>query len=238
MTTVSFWLIFKDNFMKSPKNKESLNCFLAKTFLEIHNTGIVVVITIENGILTNDTTLRTDLVISSCSAEEADQKLVQHVLQCLLTGIKTIVVKTVYTDGFLLLLAYRPSGGNFSSKVYVRLGISKLDRFFYSINDIALDLGDEVCQALAFFHAYTGCDTVLSFFNHGKCKFWNRWFDFENESLLTNVFSELSQRPTNITVERTTHLEKVFIVCLLSPYDWHIRFKCSANPEFWTLSAQ
>ena len=194
--------------MKSPKNKESLNRFLAKTFLEIHNTGIIVVITIENGILTNDTTLRTDLVISSCSAKEADQKLVRHMLQCLLTGIKTIVVKTVDTDVFLLLLSYRASGGNFSSKVFVQLGISKLNSWFYSINDIALDLGEELCQ------------------------FWDRWFDFENKNLLTKVSSELSQRPTNITVEQTTHLGKVFIVCLLSPYDWHIRFKCLANAGF------
>ena len=111
---------FKDNFMKNPKNKENLNHFLAKKFLEIHNTSIIMVITIENGILTNDTALRTDPVTSSCLAEEADQKLVRHMLQCLLTGIKTIVVKTVDTDVFLLLLAYRHSGGNFSSKVFLR----------------------------------------------------------------------------------------------------------------------
>ena len=34
---------FKDNFMKNPKNEENLNHFLAKKFLEIHNTGIVMV---------------------------------------------------------------------------------------------------------------------------------------------------------------------------------------------------
>ena len=87
--------------MKNLKNKENLNHFLAKKFLEIHNTGIIMIITIENGILTNDTTLRTDPVISSCSNEEVDQKLVQHILQCSLTRIKTIVVKTVDTDVFL-----------------------------------------------------------------------------------------------------------------------------------------
>ena len=162
--------------------------------------------------------LKTDPVISSCSAEEADQKLVRHMLQCLLTRIKTIVVQTVDTGVFLLLLAYCHSGGNFSSKVFVWLGIGKLNSCFYSINDIALDLGEEVCQALPFFYAYTGCDTVSSFFNHGKCKFWDRWFDFENESLLTKVFSELSQRPTNITVEQTTHPEKY----LLSIYYPHM----------------
>ena len=55
---------FEDNFMKNPKNKENPNHFLAKRFLDIHNTGIIMVITIENGILTNDITLRTDPVIS------------------------------------------------------------------------------------------------------------------------------------------------------------------------------
>ena len=137
-------------------------------------------------------------------------------LQCLLTGIKTIVVKNVDIDVSLLLLAYRHSKGNLSSKAFVWLGIRKLNSCFYLINDIGLDLGEEVCQALPFFHAYTGCDTVSSFFNHGKCKVWDRWFDFENESLLTKFFSELSQRPTNITVEQTW---KIFIVRLLSPYD-------------------
>ena len=51
---------FKDNFMKNSKNKENLNHFLAKKILEIQNTGIIMVITIENGILTNDNTFRTD----------------------------------------------------------------------------------------------------------------------------------------------------------------------------------
>ena len=175
------------------------------------------VITIENGILANDATLRTGPVISSCSAEEANHKLVRHMLQCLLTGIKTIV-KTVDTDVFLLLLVCRHSGGNFSSIVFVWLEIGKLNSCFYLINDIALYLGEEVCQALPFLHAYTGCDTVSSFFSHGKCKFWDRWFDFENEILLTKVFSELSQRPTNITVEQNTHLEKY----LLSIYYPHM----------------
>ena len=161
---------FKDNFMKNPKNKENLNHYLTKKFLEIHNPGIIMAITIENGILTNDATLRTDPVISSCSAEEANQKLVLHMLQCLLIGIKTMVIKTVDADVFLLLLAYRHSGGNFSSKVFVWLGIGKLNSCFYLINDIALDLGEKACEALPFFHAYTGCDTVSSFFNHGECK--------------------------------------------------------------------
>ena len=85
-------------------------------------------------------------------------------LQCVLTEIKTVVVKTVDAGIFLLLLAYCHSGGNFSSKVFVWLGTGKLNSCFYSINDIALNLGEEICQALPFFHAYTGCDMTSASF--------------------------------------------------------------------------
>ena len=112
--------------------------------------------------------------------------------------------------------------------MFVWLGIGKLNSCFYSINDIALDLGEEVCQALPFFHAYTGCGGFRLFFNHGKCKFWDRCFDFENESLLTKVFGELNQRPTNITVEQTT-FEKYLLSIY---YPWHIKFKFLANAGF------
>ena len=169
---------------------------------QIYYKNTTMVISIENGILTNDNTLRTDpfTLISSWTAEEADRKLVRHMLQGLLTGIKIVVVKTVDTDVFCCFWPTVIQGEVFFKRVSI-VGTGKLNSCFYSINDIALDLGEEVCQALLLFHACTGCNTVSSFFNHGKWKFWDRWFYFENESLLINVFNELSQRPTNITVE-------------------------------------
>ena len=36
-------------------------------------------------------------------------------------------------------------------------------------------LGVSVCKGLAFFHAFTGCDTVSSFYKVGKAKFWAVW---------------------------------------------------------------
>ena len=125
--------------------------------------------------------------------------------------LKPFLSKLLIQTFFLLLLAYRHSRGNFSSRVFVWLGIGKLSSCFYSINDSALDLAEELWKTLSFFQAYTRCDMVLSFFNHGKCMFWDRWFDFENKSLLIKVFSELSQRPTNIPVAQTTHLEKYLL---------------------------
>ena len=159
--------------MKNPKNKEKLYCFLAEKLFQLHNGDTTLVVTKGDGILTNDSVLESDLSISSCSPEEADQKLVRHMLQCVRSGIQKIVVRTVDSDVIMLLFAYRHEGGNFSSNVFVWFGTGT-NTTFYNINGIALGLGEETCKALRFFHAFTGCDTVSSFFNHGKCKFWDR----------------------------------------------------------------
>ena len=227
---MSFRLTLKGKFMKNPKNKENLNHFLAKKFLQIRHTDIIMVITRKNGILTNDTTLRTDPIISSFQ--------LRHMLQFVLTGVKTIVVKTVDTDVFFVAFGLPSFRRKLFFKVFVWLGISELKSCFYSIDDVAPDLGEDVWQALPFSHACTGCDTVSSFFYHDKFKFWDRWFNFESESLLTKVFSELSQRPTNITVEQATHLEKY----LLSVYYPHmtaisdLNFQRMQNFEYLTHS--
>ena len=132
--------------------------------------------------------------IISCSPEEADQKLVRHMLKCIRGGIQ----KIVDSDVIMLLLAYRHEGGNLLSNVSVWFGTGT-NTTFYNINDIALGLGEETCKVLPFCHAFTRCDTVSSFFNHVKCKFWDQWHEFDDKDELTLVFSELSQKLSAIT---------------------------------------
>ena len=114
-------------------------------------------------------------------------------------------------------------GGNFSSNVFVWFGTGT-NTTFYNINDIALGL-EETCKALTFFHAFTGCDTVSSFFNHGKCKFWDRWQEFDDKDDLTRLFSELSQKPSAITDVQISILEKN----LLSVYYANMTGPCDIN---------
>ena len=192
--------------MKNPSNKERLNLFLAEKLLAIHNGEKTLVITVGNGIITNENVLKSDSMISSCTAEEADQKLVRHMLQCVKSSFGKVVVRTVDTDVVISLLAYRHRGGNFSSNVFAWFGMGK-NSSFYNINDISLKLGEDTCQALPFFHSFTGCDTVSSFFNHGKCKFWDRWREFEEKDALTRVFVKLSEKPTMIMPEQVSILE-------------------------------
>ena len=67
--------------MKNPKNKEKLNSFLTEKLTKLHNGDQTLVVTKGGSTLTNDSALESDPTISSCSAEEADQKMIQYMLQ-------------------------------------------------------------------------------------------------------------------------------------------------------------
>ena len=150
-----------------------------------------------------------------CQTEEADHKLVRHMIQCVSGGIKQVVIRTVDTDVLVLLIANRHYAGHFESNVYAYFGIGT-NKCYYDINAIALQLGENTCQAMPFFHAFSGCDCVSSFFNQGKCKIWDRWHNFEDTLALTHVFQELSNVPPLVNEEQISILEK-FLVFIYYP---------------------
>lgn len=96
---------FKTNFLKNSDNKNRLNVFLASEFFSQYSGDKIIVITKDETVLSNDQDLVVDTALSPNSAEEADQKLVRHTLQCAQAGIGTVVVRTVDTDVILLLLS-------------------------------------------------------------------------------------------------------------------------------------
>ncbi len=51
--------------------------------------------------------------------------------------------------------------------LWVGFGAGKHFRY-YHINSICLELGEDKCQALPFFHAFTGCDVTSQFNGKGK----------------------------------------------------------------------
>ena len=122
----------------------------------------------------------------------------------------------------ILLLAYRHYAGNLNCKVTAWFGVGK-NLCFYDINDISIRLGEQTCRALPFFHAFTGCDSVSSFFNQGKCKFWDRWDEFNSKIELTQVFCALSDMPQIVSDEQINIIEKyvhfVYYPHLVDPTD-------------------
>ena len=63
-----------------------------------------------------------------------------------------------------------------------------------------LGLGEKTCQALPFFHAFSGCD---------------RWHYVDNNVALTQVFHELSSMPPLIT-EADLNFREIHTICLLT----------------------
>ena len=167
---------FNETFLKNNNNKERLNIYLAEKFHNMfQEADKVFVMTKGETIISNSDHFLNDHFISYNTAEEADQKLIRHTIQSIKSGMEEVTVATVDTDVIISLIAYRPLAEHFECKVFASLsspsGITNFD-----INKISQNLGPRKCRALPFFYALTGCDIVSSFYTHGKCKFWDRWF--------------------------------------------------------------
>ena len=123
--------------------------------------------TFKNSVLYSYSTKVSSLMNNS---DEADQKIVRHALNCRDTSCENIVVYSIDYDVLILLISYvaqRAQVFDFASKVYFKLIHS--NSTWYNISSLVEYFGKDVCKALPFFFAFTGCDTVSSFHGKGKC---------------------------------------------------------------------
>ena len=81
----------------------------------------------------------------------------------------------------------------------------------YDVNVLCLSIGIPFWGALPFFYTFTGCGTVSSFFNVGKCKFYDALSTFTIVDLLTEVFKVLGQEPQSSCEYQIDIIEKYII---------------------------
>ena len=81
--------------------------------------------------------------------------------------------------------------------IFVQFGVG-ICKKYYNIINLSEKIGLKNCLGLPFFHAFTGCDVTSSFYNHGKCKFWDAWMMAHDKPDLTDIFIELSNTPSEI----------------------------------------
>ena len=67
--------------------------------------------------------------------------------------------------------------------------------------------GADIFQALSFFHAFIGCDTLSSFYGKGKSTFWDAWMSFSKSTELTHTFIKFGNNPLAISEESIRLLE-------------------------------
>lgn len=148
-------------------------------------SGESVISKVDNTILLVISVGQTSSVMADCNHEfeEADTRVVVHILHALEQGIKTIVVRTVDTDVIVILTGvfFELIANNPLADIWVAFGTDKNFRL-YSINAICTYLGKERTRALPIFHALTGYDTTPAFRGKGKKSAWQAWQAYD-ESL-------------------------------------------------------
>ena len=108
-------------------------------------------------------------MISPCTHEEADSRMILHIAHCAKTGYAKIIVKTVDSD--VLVLAVSTVSALHQQyehlQVWVEFGTGKHFKYI-AAHEMSTSLGPHKSLSLPMFHALTGCDTVSRFAWRGK----------------------------------------------------------------------
>ena len=135
--------IYKDftKFMRNDNNKSELFKLVSETAVSIPETVANIVATVEDKVISN-----TDMDKSSiepCNHEEADTRLLLHVLDGAKSGIKKISIVTVDTD--VVVIALRHFLSFDIDELWVEFGVGKFRRFF-PIHKYADMMGNNLCR--------------------------------------------------------------------------------------------
>ena len=131
--------------------------------------------------------------MESCTQEEADSRMVVHILHAVQSGAKKIMVRSVDTDVLVILISQFFYIHHICADIdlWIAFGTGK-DFCYYSINSIAFTLGERISNALPMFFTLTGCDSTSSFFRKGKKIAWITWKSYPE---VTNAFLAIRENP-------------------------------------------
>ena len=109
-------------------------------------------------------------------------------------------------------------------------------------SNIIRELGSDIFLALPFFQAFTGCDTVSSFYGKGKCKAYDVWIKTERKDDFADVFIKLGEKPTDGTSDHIDILDSCLLQLDGSRHDTLgaarlDKFKTSTDIDFRLLAS-
>ncbi|GFS11755.1 hypothetical protein ElyMa_003094000 [Elysia marginata] len=95
-----------------------------------------------------------------CNHEEADTRIVVHLVHALQDGAKTVKVRTVDTDVVVLVGVFHDLLTAYPfADVWIAFGMGKHFQFIH-LNGKCASLGVRKSKALPLFHAFSVCDTT------------------------------------------------------------------------------
>lgn len=199
-----------NDFLRDHKNKEELFHYLSDEVNKAEwqdNKGIY--ITKDTSVIVKGNGSR----MFECTHEEADTRVVVHLLHCLEENKRVIEIRTVDTDIVVILV------GNFFQlkmlypdlNVWVAFGAGKKFRYIH-INPICNNLGEEMSKSLPHFHAFSGCDTTSCFNTKGKKSAFKAWKSYPEATKAFLHMQRNPYQPFDTSSEHFRILEKLTVV--------------------------
>ena len=144
-----------------------------------------------------------------CSHEEADTRMFVHVRHAAIAGSRTVTLKVNDTDILVIAVAlFSTLQLDGLEELWLDFGTSTNQQII-PVHDVVANLGQDICDGLLFFHAFTGCDTVSATRKKGKRTWYNTWRAFPE---ISAVFSRLSNSPTNVSTSDIDLLQRFVIL--------------------------
>ena len=145
-----------------------------KKFIELHNDNSIFVVTFKDRILClpeYDSVALCESSIGTCQAEEADQRLIRHLLNCIQgpRSFTRTVIRTIDTDVLILAVAFVAEQIDiiaFDGEVYVEMVKNKSIAVF-NVVDMIKYFGKKMCVALLFFFTVSPVVTLFLVFVTG-----------------------------------------------------------------------
>ena len=92
--------------------------------------------------------------VAKCQSEEADQRLIRHMINCLSdTAIRRTVIRTIDTDVLILAIAFTAEViylVQYDGEIFVQVVSAKSTSLYNAIN-VVKHYGKRICMALLFF---------------------------------------------------------------------------------------
>ena len=170
--------------LKVGENKTSIFNLISES-VSAKETDALLVSTKESGVVSNQIQDETNL--APCNQEEADTRIFLHVLDASKKGYKKISVVANDTNVVVIAICMFPHLE--LEELWVEYGTGT-NKKWLPIHTFVSLLGSERCRAIAFWYAFTGCDTVSQFNGIGKKTSWKAWSAHPE---VTETFFKLSE---------------------------------------------
>ncbi len=149
-----------DDFLRVAENKTELFKFLSGQVKNypVHDGKVLFATNEEDAV---STMVNADMSnLAPCSQEEADTRLLLHVLDAVQKGSRKLMVRTVDTD--VVVLGISKFHQISPDELWMAFG-TKSNYCYLPIHEIVGSMDPKICTTLPVFHAFTGCDTVSAF---------------------------------------------------------------------------